>query len=181
MIGINIQGAKEIEAKLRSLEKNTQKKIIRKAVREGSRPTLNAAKANAKALVGGRMGSLLSKHIVLRAWKKQWPGQYRMWVGMRSDVPEFVSNTKVSQFALYLSGKRGNRKRALAKRHYIPSAIEYGHAFPGRGGYKGAPKDVPAIPFMRTAFDSTKRRAAKLIEREALNRIYQYARYGRMF
>jgi len=163
MIAIELEGAKEIEAKLRSLEKNTQKKIVRKAVREGSRPTHKAAKANALSYVGGSMGSLLSKNIVLRAAKKQRKGEYRVQVRTKGDVDEFVHITKDG------------------KRHYIPSAIEYGHAFPGRGGHKGAPKDVPARPFFRSAFDTTKHRAVKLIEREALNRIYQYIRYGRMF
>ena len=50
------------------------------------------------------------------------------------------------------------------QRYYLPSAIEYGHAFPGRGGGKGSPKDVAAMPYLRPAFDSEVLNAERIIE-----------------
>ena len=124
MISITLVGAKELERKLSTLEKKTAKKIIRKAVRAGTKIIHNAVKENALSMVGGKMGSLLKKNVIVRAWKKQRRGGYGVGVSLRKDVPEFVSIS------------------AAGKKSYIPAAIEYGH------------DNAAALPFMRKAYDA---------------------------
>jgi hypothetical protein len=62
-------------------------------------------------------------------------------------------------------------------RYYIPVAIEYGHAFPGRGrasgGGKHPPKDVAAKPFLRPALDVTLPAAPKIFERHLVHAIHE--------
>lgn len=137
---MTLEGGKETERKLKALERKVAKKIVRKGVREGLKPTHKAAKSNAKSMVGGEMGALLKKNIILRRFKKQRRGSYAMAVRIKSESEgapqEFVHKTKDGE------------------RYYIPAAIEFGHAAPGRGGGKNPPKDMPAIPFMRNASDA---------------------------
>lgn len=148
MIQMTITGAKEIEAKLVSLEKKVAKSIVRKAVRAGAKPIHVTAKANALNAVGGTMGSKISRALAVRAFRRQRRGQYGVNVIFKDD-PMLIHITKDGT------------------RQYIPAAIEYGHAFPGRGG-KNAPKDVPARPYMRPAFDSKKGEAERAVRRELL-------------
>jgi HK97 gp10 family phage protein len=156
MIQMSIQGAQEIERRLNSLEKKVAKSIVRKAVRAGAKPIHAAAKTNAKETVGGDMGSRLSKDLAVRAFKRQRRGQYGVNVRFKDDE-KLVHIT------------------AQGKRQYIPAAIEYGHAFAGRGG-KNAPKDVPAVPFLRPAFDTKKDAAERAVKRELLEGIERAAR-----
>lgn len=133
--GIELQGEKVLMRKLDRLEKTTAKKIVRSAARKGSAVIRKATKSNAKGMVGGEMGTLISKNTITRAYKKQRRGSYAIFTGMRPGVDEFVHIAK---------GKSKYRD----KHTYIPSAIEYGH------------DNAAAIPFMRSAFDS-KGEAAK--------------------
>lgn len=164
MIDVVLEGGKELERKLLALEKKTAKKVVRKAVREGLKPTHKAAKSNAKTMVGGNMGGLISKALVLRAFKKQKRGSYAMTVRTRSEKEggpkEFVHITKDG------------------KRQFIPAAIEWGHAKPGRGGKKGAPKDVPAIPFMRNASDANLKKGEKIFVREVKRGVERIGKHG---
>lgn len=138
---LNIEGAAALEKKLLALAKTVGKKIVRKAVRSGAKPVLRAAKSAAISNVGGAMGALISKHIVTRAFKKQRRGQFGVSTRMRAGVPELVDSS--------LSRKRS----------YIPFAIEFGHE-DRAGGF------VPAIPFMRVAFDATRRLSEKAVALE---------------
>ncbi len=133
-----ITGAEEIEAKLKALERKVSKKIVRSAVRAGAKPMLKGAKNNSKVMVGGEMGSLLARNLQTRGFKRQRKGQFGVFTATKTgdDVPEFVDVAKSGQ------------------RNYIPAAIEYGHV-DRAGGF------VPAIPFMRNAFDTFKRLAKK--------------------
>ena len=143
MISMTIQGAKELERKLATLEPKIAKKVVRKAVRIAAKITQQATKANARAMVGGNMGSVIAKNTVVRAFKRQRRGQFGVSVRLRPDVGEFIATSKAG------------------KKNYIPSAIEYGHAAPGDGG--SGTKIVAATPFMRGAFESTKERAKRAI------------------
>jgi len=139
---INIQGAELLEKKLLALERKVAKKIVRKAVRAGAKPLLKATKAAAQSMVGGAMGQMLSKNIVTRAFKKQKKGQYGVGVSTKSES----AGAPVEFVAVSQSGDR----------QYIPAAIEFGHVDRG-GGW------VPAIPFMRSSFDATKRASEKIV------------------
>lgn len=137
VIQIKILNAQAVQNALNAFEKRIAKKIVRQGVRAAWKPLLDRAKENALSMVGGSMGRLLARNMQLRAFRRQKKGNYGMLVRVKSGVEEFI-----------VVAKSGNRA-------YLPVAIEYGHAFPGRGGGKGAPKDVPAMPFMRKALDVT--------------------------
>jgi len=110
------------------------KKIVRQAVRAAWKPLLDRAKENALSMVGGEMGRLLARHMTLRAFRRQKKGSYGVLVRIKPGIDEFVH--------ISTTGRRA----------YIPAAIEYGHAFPYKGG-KGSAKNVAARPFMRKALD----------------------------
>jgi hypothetical protein len=162
MFDMVLEGGKELDRKLFKLEKKTSKKIVRRGVREGLKPTHKAAKINARSTVGGEMGALIARNIVLRAGKQR-PGSFIMKVRTKSEKEgapkEFVHVT------------------AEGHRYYVPYAIEYGHAFPGRGGegrsgYK-APKDVAPAPFFRPAADANLKKAVPIFQRVVVEGIKQ--------
>lgn len=157
MIAMKIENAQAVQNALDSFEKKVSKKIVRQGVRAAWKPLLDRAKANAMSNVGGTMGRLISKNLQLRAWRRQKKGQYAMYVRIKAGVPEFIGYTKGSAFSIT------SKKQIVGSRAYIPAAIEYGHAFPYRGG-KGANKDVAAIPFMRPALDAILPQAPKIFE-----------------
>jgi len=135
MIKMKIENARAVQNALNAFEKKVSKKIVRKGVRACWKPLLDRAKENARASIGGDMGALIARSLQLRAFRRQKKGQYGMYVRIKPGVDEFLVVSK--------SGQRA----------YLPAAIEYGHAFPFRGG-KGAAKDVAAMPFMRPAKDA---------------------------
>ena len=143
---IVLQGSKELEEKLKSLDSKVAKKIVRQAVRDAAQIMQKEIQQNARSFVGGEMGSLMARKTVVRAFKKQRKGAYGVSTKFSADVPEFIGNT------------------AEGKRYFIPIAIEYGHATPGLGG--SGDKSVAAIPFVRTAFDMKQDECLKTIENE---------------
>jgi HK97 gp10 family phage protein len=145
-VRIILQGNKELEKKLLELDSKVAKKIVRQAVRDAAQIMQKEIQQNARSFVGGKMGSLMAQNTVVRAFKKQRKGAYGVSTKFSADVPEFVGNT------------------AEGKRYFIPVAIEYGHATPGLGGT--GDKTVPAIPFVRTAFDMKQDECLKVIENE---------------
>lgn len=152
--GIELEGARQLQKKLSRLEKSAGKKIVRSATRKGSAVIRKAEKSNAKSMVGGEMGALISKHIVTRAHKKQKKGSYALFTGMRPGVDEFVHTA-------------AGKSKYPDKRTYIPAAIEYGH------------DNAAAIPFMRSAVDSKGEQAKQTTIREIDRGIQQEARRGR--
>jgi HK97 gp10 family phage protein len=183
MIELKLEGVFLLKSRLDSLTKKVQKKIVRKAVRESLKPILKSAKTNAKALSrggGSGMAKLIAKNIKEKAYKKQKRGQYAMYVGIET-AKGAAKKSSGSAKGFYKFMEKSIETMSFVyitksgRRYYIPTAIEYGHAFPGRGGRKNAPKDVAARPFMRPAIDTNKQKAAKIftdvmgagIEREA--------------
>ena len=152
MIKMQIENAQAVQNALNAFEKKVSKKIVRQGVRAAWKPLLDRAKENARSSVGGEMGALIARSMQLRAFRRQKSGSYGILVRIKAGVDEFVVVSK--------SGQRA----------YIPSAIEYGHAFPGRGG-KGAPKDVAAKPFLRPALDVTLPNAPKIFEQHLVKAI----------
>ena len=154
MVKMQIKNAQAVQNALNAFEKKISKKIVRKGVRAAWKPLLDRAKKNERANVGGEMGALIARSLQLRAFRRQKKGQYGMLVRIKPGIDEFVVVSK--------SGKKA----------YIPAAIEYGHAFPGRGG-EGAPKDVAAKPFMRPALDVTLPAAPKIFEWHLVHAIHE--------
>lgn len=153
MISIQLEGGKELERKLRGLETKVAKKVVRKAVRVAQKPVQTTIKANARSMVGGHMGGLIASNVVLRAQKKQRRGSYAINVRLKSESegapPDFVHITKAG------------------KRHYIPAAIEFGH---------GPGKEQSAIPFGRSAADSTRAETLRILIAELKRGIEQIAK-----
>jgi len=153
-IQMQIKNAQLVQNALNAFSKKISQKVVRQGVRAAWKPLLDRAKENARSSVGGEMGALIARSMQLRAFRRQKKGSYGMLVRIKAGVDEFVV---VSE-----SGRRA----------YIPSAIEYGHAFPGRGG-KGAPKDVAAKPFARPALDATLPNAPKIFEKHLVHAIHE--------
>lgn len=151
MFEIQVSGAKEFVAKLERLERKTIDKVAKDICKKSMVPMLAKAQANAANLGQGRMSQLLSKKLKIYIIKKRnlRKGHFGAKITFQKNVPEFLGMQKGSYSNI-------NTRKTYGKRYYIPHAIEYGHAFPGRGGGKGAPKDVAARPFIRPAFDSKK-------------------------
>ena len=148
MAGAVLQGFDELERKLLRLERKTAKKVIRKAVRKAAKPSLAQSRQNARSMVGGEMGQLLSKNLHVRGFKKQRRGQFGVATKIKPGIAEFVH-----------IGKDGTR-------YYIPAAIEYGHA------------NAAAIPFMRNAAITTKQKTTAILSKEIKTGIETLAKRG---
>ena len=171
MIEMTLEGGAALNKKLIGLEGKVAKKIAKKAVRDAAKVVLAPAKANAKSMVGGKMGQLISRALQLKVGKAKRRGHYFMRVQHNPKYnDEFVHQSEGS--ASRPTGKRGFIK---ASRTYIPNAIEYGHAFPGQAG--GA-KSVAAIPYLRSAFDGNVHNAAAVMNRELISSIERAWRVG---
>jgi len=148
-IQYKIENAQEVQDALNAFERKISQKIVKQATKAAWTPLLKQIKKNARALDQGkteqkkskRMGHRIAVAMVLQPFRKQKSGSY----GMKIWIDPKVAGQFVEE-----STRTGNR-------NYIPAAIEYGHAFPGRGQGPGgnAPKDVAAKPFMRPALDAT--------------------------
>ena len=164
MIQIKIENARAVQNALNAFEKKISKKIVREGVKAAWHPLLVRAKANARALdsrktkqkKSKRMGHLIAKALVLKPFTKKKPGQYGMHVSMSFYEGDVYYITGARSLINVSTGARV--KGGESGRYYIPVAIEYGHAFPGRGresgGGKHPPKDVAAKPFLRPAADA---------------------------
>ncbi len=142
-MAIKIEGAAALVKTLKNLEPKLGKKVLRKALRAGAKVMQKRAVGNAARMVGGETGGDIAESIVVKAMKRM-----RHRYGVMAMIDPKAS-------PMFAAGK-----------YYIPAAIEYGHAHPGRGGGKKPPKDVPAIPFFRSAFDSEKGRAGQAVKNE---------------
>lgn len=160
MIYAEVKGADEVIKKLGEIKNNTAKRYVRKAVKAALNPFLVASKSNAVSMIGGAMGSMIATSLRIRPFKRQRKYQYGMNVQISKDY---------SSYFVYTT------KRGL--RHYIPAAIEHGHAKRGRtqktiDAFAKAKRKwfnkkaalnaiaieygndkVPAIPFIRKAYD----------------------------
>jgi HK97 gp10 family phage protein len=144
---LKLDGEKQLLKRLEGLEKKVGKKIIRKAVRAAAKPTLTAAKANARSMVGGDMGNKLAKALVLRKTKKQRRGSFSMNVRVDASKAEDLKETS-----------------AAGRVNFVPAAIEFGHG------------SAAAIPFMLSAAASTQGRSEQIIRDTIKNEINNMAR-----
>ncbi|KKN41059.1 hypothetical protein LCGC14_0727090 [marine sediment metagenome] len=168
-VTMTLEGGPALEAKLIALGRKVGQKIAKTAVRNGSKIILASAKGNAKSMVGGTMGGHINRALQLRVGKAKRKGQFFIRV---QHNPKF--NDVLVSYARGASSSLATRKTS-GRRHYIPNAIEYGHAFPGQSG--GA-KSVAAIPYLRTAFDRNVRNAERTIRRTLFSDIERAWRVG---
>lgn len=141
---IKLEGAEELDRRLKALEDKVGRSVVRKAVRAGQKVLLAASRVSPLSMVGGKMGQLLSRSIVLKPPKRQRRQSYSLDVRLKG-----ASEGAPSEF-IHENKKTGKDKRGrtFKARHWIPSAIEYGH---------GRDKNSCAMPFMRTPAAATQR------------------------
>ena len=141
---VHITGLAELDRKLKALDARVKRKLVKTAVKAGANIIKHQAASNAVTMVGGEMGDLLAKNIKVHVFRKQKRGSYGVSVWMKPGVMGFMWITQDGT------------------QEYIPAAIEFGHF----GGWQQeSPSFVPAIPFIRTAFDSKVRAAERVIGR----------------
>jgi hypothetical protein len=169
MISMQVDNARAVQNALNKFEDKISKKIVRDAIKTGMRPLLAEAKSNAKGLTGTRikgvkksqrMGSIIARSLTTQVIKSS---SLRRTYG-RDAWGQRIWPKKGSDELFAVNSKSG-------KRYYIPAAIEYGHAFPGRGG-SGA-KDVPAKPFIRPAWERHKALIPRIFKQHIIRAIRQ--------
>ena len=145
---INVKGFDKFDRQLRNLDNKVAKKIVKTATRAAAKNTLTAVKANARSMIGGDMGQLIAKWAKIIVFKHQRRGSWGVQIGMKAGVPEFVDYSKVG------------------KRNYIPSALEFGHG------------NARPIPYIRNAWEKTKRQDVIIMGRELKKGIEREAKRG---
>lgn len=154
-MSMEVKGLKKLEKKLNGFEAKIGKKIMRKALRTGAKVVKQAQKTKATSVVGGDMGTNISRSIVVRSLKVRRKQLYR--------VSSMLNPNNYSLIHITQAGKR----------YYIPTAIEYGHANPGLGGT--TIKDVAPKPFMRVAMNESESAAKRAVIQELKKGIEQQA------
>jgi len=157
--GMTLSGFDGLDKQLLSLERKVAKKIVRTATREAAKVTLKKVKENAGSMVGGNMGALLAKFAKIIVFKHQRKGSYGVQIGMKPNVPQFDYYPVGASSAL-------TTRKTTGKKSYIPAAIEYGH------------DNARPIPYIRSAFQSTKAKAVQVLGKELKEGIEREARRG---
>ena len=141
---VHITGLAELDRKMKALDARVKRKLVKTAVKTGANVIKNQAASNAQTTVGGEMGDLIAKNLKVHVFRKQRRGSYGVSIWLKPGVMDFTWLTQDGT------------------RHYIPADIEFGHS----GGWQQEnPTFVPAIPFIRPAFDSKVRAAERVIGR----------------
>ena len=142
-VTVEIQGLAELDRKLQALPIRLAKRSASRALRAGAKIIQAATKANAAAMVGGKMGSLIARFTAVRTLRMARTGVYRVGVLIdRKGNDQFVYLTK---------------RKKPGRRYYIPAAIEFGHKTPK------SRRLVTPIRFMQTAAESKMQEAAAAI------------------
>ena len=166
-IRMQINNAQAVQNALNAFEKKISQKVVRQGVRAAWTPLLKRARANAQSMISGSEGKKIAKALKLKVFKKKAKGRYGMHVSISVYGGDVYYVGGAHSLVNVSTGKPGKE----VGRYYIPAAIEFGHAFPGRGG-TGA-KDVPARPFMRKALDVTLPNAPKIFEKHLVHAIHE--------
>ena len=157
-IGMTVKGVKELEKMLTRLERKDTAKIVRRETRDAQKNVMRP-EIGAKALAlgkgrGGGMGNLIAKNLVVRAMTKMKRGAYGAKVIIKAHEA-FIHVT------------------ADGTRHWIPSAIEYGHAAPYD---KGGTKVASPMPFQRTAYEEKRKPLAEYFAKKTIRAIERAAK-----
>jgi len=147
-IELQTRGFEIFDAKLKAMETKVAKSIVKTATRTAAKNTLKEVKSNARSMIGGEMGQLIEKWAKIIVFKHQRKGSWGVQIGMKAGVPEFTDYSKVG------------------RRNYIPSAIEFGHG------------NARPIPYIRKAWEKTKKQDVRIMGRELKKGIEREARRG---
>jgi len=139
----DIDGLKELQRKLEKLPQKAEAKVIRQSLRKGSKIIKQKARTNAGTMIGGTLGKLTAKWLVVRAGKRK--------KGVISIMTGFRKGYESSGLLVFNKGD--------GERHFLPSVTEFG--FKHFGG-----KTIAGKGWYRSAFDSTASKARTLIMKE---------------
>ena len=138
VVSATIQGGKALERKLTRLPSKVARKVVKKALLGGANLIKKATKATAPKDTGR-----MRRALIVRAARKNKPGTSAYFQLFNTQkYPELVKASRAG------------------KRAFYPSAVEYGHAAPGKAG---GVKIVKATEFVRRAFARTKTQAERQI------------------
>ena len=150
-----IEGLEELQKNLDTLSKAASKAVLRNAVKAALKPMRDAAKANAPQ---GSTGNLAKGIVITTSLRKSQRRGFRD----RSAVEAFVGpNPKVSPHAHLVEW--GTGPRTLKK----PRMTTLG----GRPVFITHTGQMPANPYMRRAYDSTKKKAVEIFAVEVWNQL----------
>ncbi len=139
----DLDGFQELQRKLQKLPQKTEAKVIRQSLRKGAKLIQQQARKNAKTMIGGDLGKLTAKWLVVRAGKRQ-KGVIKMMTAIKKGYES-------SGLLVFNKGD--------GEGHFLPSVTEYG--FKHFGG-----KQIPGKGWYRTAFETMGRKARTLIMKE---------------
>jgi dienelactone hydrolase len=156
MIKVKTKGAKALDKALKRLADKESRKVVRDAVKATAKADMKPAiQSNALFMVGGSMGAKIAAAQAVRSARSRTAAKYTV----QAHDESLIHTTQGGQ------------------RYYIPAAIEFGHADPGKGG--SGSKDVPAIPYARQAYETTKNVSRANIERGIWKRLIRAIRKQR--
>jgi hypothetical protein len=139
-VRIEIEGLRELDVKLRELEKELSGDIVRKSFREGAK------------IIKDRAQDLVPRSPTGERSEKTEPGNKRpLWKSLRISLPG----------KRFLGKKASNIYRVVAK-HRLAWLAEYGSA-PRKRKSGGSTGSMPASSFMRRAVDETGDAAVRAI------------------
>ena len=181
---VNVKGAKELERKLDGLGKKYGRKVVRGAIRAGAKVILRRTKTAAPVGIGGKQRTRVSKgrssqqhaagymrkSIVARVAKGNRAGTFAMLQFFDTRrFPDLVVRTRRT-FNTFRTRRKGQRvlrafKGGARKRSYFyPAAVEFGH------------RGAPPHPFVKPAFEQSKRPAASVILRKLRSGVERVAK-----
>lgn len=146
---IRIEGASELERKLKQLEPKMSRKIVRKALRAGARPIQQQEKANIPAVANREHpAGVWKRSIKIRSAKRS----------RRGDIGIVIQS----------------RQEDFEGENFYGPFVELGH----KTGRRGSPmrRQVPGKHYIRKAFETKKGAATAIISRELAAGIEAVAR-----
>ena len=143
---ITLQGFDSLDTALKLLPIKVQKVIVKRATKAAAKNTKVQVQLNALRMINGEMGEMIYHATKVMVFKHQRRGSWGVQIGMDPKETRFIDYS------------------ASGKRNYIPSAIEYGH------------DSARPIPFIRSAWDRTKRQNVNIMSKMLRTGIEKEAR-----
>lgn len=155
---ITIKGFDEMKAKLKRLGEEEAVRVVRAALIAGARPILNAARAMAPAVTGA-----LRRSLGIVPLRRDWR---QAVVLVKPRRPRGSKDKKRRSYAAFVEfGHRLGRRTAKIQR--LQKAAASGNAAAKtRLQNEDVRTEVPAHPFLRPAFKSTRTMAEQIIREQ---------------
>jgi HK97 gp10 family phage protein len=154
-----ITGLDEIDARLKRLDAAVAKKVLRQASRVSFKPALAAARSNAPSASG-----FLRKQIKLVAVKRSRRGK----VGMKVQVGANMRSEIGKYYASFHEHGAGDKTEPSPPSKKRPVKAHTRQGSPVRAFARKGPS-IPAVHYLRDAFESSKADAAATFTRAVLD------------